>query len=196
MAVIPHILHRTLPQNPRHDVPKIWDTVVKHTEGWDRRTHQSPRDPADWPLTGHLFDLCPDRSMESNLVRLEALWTVGGVYVDSDVSLVRPLEPLLDSGFFVGWECSEWFGTAVIGAVPGHPATRAALDAMMAHVEAGGERSTAPRVLTPVLKGRDDVAVLPVDAFYKLPFSRRGEWPDYSGNPNVYALHHWHGSWM
>lgn len=196
MGVIPNILHRTLPKVPRHDVPDIWATVVKHTDGWERRTYQSPRNPADWPITGHLFGKCHDRAMEANLVRLEALWVHGGVYVDSDVSLVRPLEPLLDTPFFIGWECGQWLGTAVIGAVPEHPATGAALEAMMRHVEAGGERSSSPKVLTPVLAGRDDVTTMPVKTFYKLPFGFRHEWPDYSSDLDVFTIHHWHASWM
>jgi hypothetical protein len=57
--VIPKILHRTLPAVPDPDVERIWATVVANTDGWDRRTYQSPRDPADWPLTGHLFELVP-----------------------------------------------------------------------------------------------------------------------------------------
>lgn len=194
--MIPRILHRTLPAEPRCEVAAIWDTVVQHTSGWDRRTYQSPRDPADWPITGHLFDLCPDRSMESNLVRLEALWEHGGVYVDSDVSFVRSFEPLLQHECFVGRESDAWIGTAVIGAVPSHPAIRAALDRMMSHVAARTERSTAPQILTPLLADRRDVKRLPVDAFYKLPFRLRHEWPDYADNPNVYAIHHWHASWV
>jgi hypothetical protein len=190
--MIPRLLHRTLPAEPRADVPPIWATVVANTQGWERRTYQSPRDPADWPMTGHLFGRCHDRAMESNLVRLEALWVHGGVYVDSDVSLVRPLEPLLAHGFFVGWEDGEWLGTAVLGAVAGHPATAAALDAMCAHVAAAGPRSTAPRVLTPILKGRVDVVRLPRETFYPVPYKGQGS----TDGDGVFAVHHWHNSWM
>jgi len=194
--MIPKILHRTLPAVPRPDVAGLWATVVEHTPGWERRTYQSPRDPADWPITGHLFSRCPDRAMESNLVRFEALLKHGGVYVDSDVSLVRTLEPLLEHGFFVGWESAGWMGTAVVGAVPGHPAVQAALDAMMAHVESGAARSTCPRIVTPVLRGRTDVTVLPVKAFYPVPHATAHPRLDWSDDPNVFAVHHWHGSWM
>ena len=189
--MIPQIIHRTLPAVPRDDVAPIWEKVVRNTAGWERRTYQSPRDPADWPITGHLFGLCPDRAMESNLVRFEALWVYGGVYVDSDVSLMRPLTPLLKHGFFIGRESGEWLGSAVVGAVPSHPAVKVLLDAMMAHVAAQGERSTCPRVITPLLQGRKDVTVLPVEAFYPVSF-------DGSRSPTsgTFAVHHWHASWL
>jgi mannosyltransferase OCH1-like enzyme len=194
--MIPKILHRTLPAKPRPEVEAIWGTVLRHTEGWEHRTYQSPRDPNGWPLTGGLFERCADGAMNANLVRLEALWVHGGVYVDSDVSLVRPLEPLLHTGFFIGWESEKWLGTAVIGAVPGHPAVRAALDAMSAHVRTGSERSTSPRVLTPVLKGRGDVTLLPRKTFYPVPYLVRDDRQDWSADAAVYAVHHWHGSWV
>jgi len=194
--MIPKVLHRTLPGNPRPEVDAIWATVLRNTVGWQHRTYQSPRNPADWPTTGELFSRCPDRAMESNLVRFEALWRYGGVYVDSDVSLVRPLEPLLDNGFFIGWESSDWIGAAVIGAVREHPAVGVLLDAMMRHVRDGGERSTCPRVITPLLRGRDDVSVLPVKAFYPVPYKSQDARQDWSDDAEVFAVHHWHASWI
>jgi mannosyltransferase OCH1-like enzyme len=194
--VIPRIIHRTLPAVPRDDVAPIWEQVVANTPGWERRTYQSPRDAADWPMTGHLFPLCPDRAMESNLVRFEALWDRGGVYVDSDVSLTRPLDPLLGHTFFAGWECDEYVGTAVVGATPRHPAVRAALDAMMAHVQSCGVRSTCPAVLTPVWRNRDDVTLLPAKTLYPIPYGSKDTGADWSDDPDVFAVHHWHGSWM
>jgi hypothetical protein len=194
--MIPKVMHRTLPAVPLPEVAGLWASVLRHTEGWDHRTYQSPRDPADWPITGRLFSACPDRAMESNLVRFEALLEHGGVYIDSDVSLVRPLEPLLTRDFFIGWESGDWMGTAVVGAVPGHPAVKAALEAMMAHVEAGGARLTCPRVVTPILRGRTDVTVLPVKAFYPVPHGTPRPRLDWSDDPDVFAVHHWHGSWI
>jgi hypothetical protein len=194
--MIPTLLHRTLPAVPRPNVAGLWQTVVQHTEGWERRTYQSPRDPADWPITGSLFHLCPDRAMESNLVRFEALWIHGGVYLDSDVSLVRPLEPLLNHGFVIGAESDNWLGTAVVAAVPEHPATGVALEAMMAHVKAGRERLSCPRVLTPILRRRDDVTVLPIKTFYPVPHGAQNPRPDWSDEPDVFAVHHWHASWL
>lgn len=134
--------------------------------------------------------------MESNLVRLEALWVHGGVYIDSDVSFVRPLDPLLRHGCFLGFESKGLLGMAVIGAVPGHPAIRAALNVMMAHVRAGGPRSTAPNVLTPVFANRSDVTLLPEPAFYPVPYGSTDIRQDWSADERVFALHHWHGSWL
>lgn len=59
-------------------------------------------------------------SLVSNYVRLDVLKRFGGVYLDTDVEVVRPFDDLLDNELFMGfmWDCT--LGTAVIGSVPGH----------------------------------------------------------------------------
>jgi hypothetical protein len=194
--MIPKVLHRTLPAEPQPDVAGMWQTVLDNTPGWEHRTYQSPRDPAGWPMTGHLFSRCHNRAQESDLVRLEALWNDGGVYFDSDVSLCRPIDPLLRHGFFVGWEDDRWLGTAVIGAEPGHPAVKAALHVMMSHVAGAGGMVSSPKLLTPVWARRPDVTRLSRKAFYPTAYRDRHQRQDWSGDPQVYGVHHWHGSWL
>lgn len=196
--MIPRILHRTLPAVPDPDVARIWDTVVANTDGWERRTYQSPRDPADWPMTGHLFHLCRDKAEESDLVRLEALWVHGGVYVDSDVELTQHLDWVRDRGCFTGWESPDWFGMAMIGAPAEHPAIGLLLDVFTKHVAAQVERSTLPIIATNTWRDRDDVTVLPQKALY--PY-HKGIDPqnadvDWASDPEVFAVHRWHGSWL
>jgi mannosyltransferase OCH1-like enzyme len=198
VGVIPRILHRTLPAQPDPDCERIWGTVVANTDGWDRRTYQSPRDPADWPLTGHLFHLCRDKAEESDLVRLEALWVHGGVYLDSDMELTQPLDWIRDKGCFTGWESPVWFGMAMIGAPPEHPAIGLLMDVFTKHVAAQVERSTLPIIATNTWRDRDDVTVLAQKAFY--PYHNgidpQNAGKDWASDPEVFAIHRWHGSWL
>lgn len=63
----------------------------------------------------------------SDMVRLLVLLRHGGIYVDTDVEIVRSFDPLLEASFLAGymWECM--LGTAVFGAEPGHPVVDALL---------------------------------------------------------------------
>lgn len=63
----------------------------------------------------------------SDMVRLLALYRHGGIYLDTDVEIIRPFEPLLETKFLAGymWECM--LGTAVIGSIPDHPIIEALL---------------------------------------------------------------------
>lgn len=198
MAVIPRILHRTLPAKPDPDVERIWGTVVANTDGWERRTYQSPRDPAGWPMTGHLFGLCRDRAEESDLVRLEELWKQGGVYVDSDMELTRPLDWVREYGCVTGWEDGTYLGMAFIAAEPEHPAIGDLLDVFMRHVEAQVERSTLPIIATRTWVGRDDVTIMPRKALYPyhVGHNPHDAGRDWALDPEVYAIHRWHGSWL
>ncbi len=60
-------------------------------------------------------------SLVSNYVRLDVLSQHGGVYLDTDVEVIRNFDDLLDRQFFIGfmWDCT--LGTAIIGAEPHHP---------------------------------------------------------------------------
>jgi hypothetical protein len=63
----------------------------------------------------------------SDMVRLLVLHRHGGVYFDTDVEVLRPLDPLLDADFLAGYMWPCMLGTAVIGAAPGHPVLEALL---------------------------------------------------------------------
>ena len=56
----------------------------------------------------------------SDYVRIYALFTQGGVYLDTDVELCKPLDPFLFSSAFLGLENTEKISTCIIGAEPHH----------------------------------------------------------------------------
>lgn len=59
-------------------------------------------------------------ALVSDYVRLDVLGQFGGIYLDTDVEVIRPFDELLHYDFFAGfmWDCA--LGTAVIGSAPGH----------------------------------------------------------------------------
>lgn len=57
----------------------------------------------------------------SDWARLKILHDAGGIYMDTDVEALRPLDPFLTHGAFTGFENPTMIPTAVMGAVPGHP---------------------------------------------------------------------------
>jgi mannosyltransferase OCH1-like enzyme len=67
-------------------------------------------------------------SLVSNYVRLDVLKAHGGVYVDTDIEIVRPFDDLLGLDYFIGFMWDSTLGTAVIGAIPNHPYVTGILD--------------------------------------------------------------------
>jgi len=57
----------------------------------------------------------------SDYVRLQALFEHGGVYLDTDVELLKPLDPLIDGALHIGYMHNCALGTAVIVSPPRHP---------------------------------------------------------------------------
>ena len=54
----------------------------------------------------------------ADYIRCAALYTHGGVYLDTDVEVLRPFDPLLGQQMFLGYEAPGLVGTAIIGARP------------------------------------------------------------------------------
>ena len=64
----------------------------------------------------------------SDFARLLILKEHGGIYLDADVEVIRPLDELLEYEAFLGFENDEYVNTGIgTGAAPGHPV----LDALL-----------------------------------------------------------------
>lgn len=193
---IPRILHRTVPADTSDEVEAWWRKFQVMHPGWEFRTYREPIDPADWPLTGDLWGRCQNGAQKAGLIRLEALYHHGGVYVDSDVEPFRSLEPLLRLEAFAAWEDETTVPDAVLGAMPEHPAFRELIDKARACIEGGGDAwHSGPGVCTETLPTRPDVLVLPPGSFYPHHYLEKSAAGARTGAPWVFVEHKWHHSW-
>lgn len=55
----------------------------------------------------------------SDVVRLYALYTEGGIYMDTDVEVIKPLDPFLDHVAFSGFESKEFVPTGIMASEKG-----------------------------------------------------------------------------
>ncbi len=55
-------------------------------------------------------------ALASDIIRMFAIYNEGGIYLDTDVELLKPLTPLLEYDGFGAWESNFWFTTSVFGA--------------------------------------------------------------------------------
>ena len=63
---------------------------------------------------------CGKWAFVSDVARLFAIYTEGGIYLDTDVELIKPLDEFLNQKAFAGFEGTEWVGTNIIGAEIGN----------------------------------------------------------------------------
>lgn len=195
-TTIPRILHRTVPQDTSPEVEAFWAKAQALHPGWDTRTYRDPIAPTDFPRTSHLWGRCANGAQKAGLIRLEALCTHGGIYLDSDVEPFRSLEPLLHLPAFAGWEDETTVPDAVLGAAPGHPAFEAMLTQAMHLVAKGADAWTSgPGLTTSTLPGRTDVLLLPPGSFYPHHYLEKAQAGQRTANPWVFLEHKWHHSW-
>jgi hypothetical protein len=121
----------------------------------------------------------------SDYVRLCALKEYGGVYLDTDIEVIRSFDPLLRGrGAVFGFESGEKVMTAFMAARPEHPIIHAFLSCYEGRVFDAAEPEPNTVLLTGVLKDRglilnnttqllgEDTAVFPLDYFQAYDFSK------------------------
>lgn len=137
----------------------------------------------------------------ADYVRLYALDLFGGVYLDTDLELVKGLNDLLSNECFFGYEEKNncVIGCSVIGSRPKHPALASMLD----HYTAEADYTPIPVIATALINDnialKNTVTIYPYEYFYPYnPFD--GLQPVkqlmFSNiTSNTYAIHHWSFSW-
>lgn len=149
----------------------------------------------------------------ADCVRFYALYHYGGIYLDSDVEVLKPFDDLLDLPYFM---CAEnqahLFEAAVIGAAPGLPWIKECLDYYnhRSFVNAFGDyrQAVLPYVMEQRLKKKYElrpvngvgefdsspqvVCYLPCDFFCPKSWTTK----QITITSNTYCIHHFEGEWV
>ena len=179
--------HRVLPD---YQI-KLWD---ESNVPLDNAYARAARDARAW-------------SKLSNYARLHALYSEGGIYLDTDVEVLKDFAPLLRHECFAGFQQPEeqvdWVNNAVLGARAGHPFLAQCLRLTHSMFASTGQLPRSPTVSTSVLRemGLRDyklqevggVTLYPVEYFY--PFPWHGTFSPECITESTYCVHYWEGSW-
>ncbi|MGM9837777.1 MAG: glycosyltransferase family 32 protein [Paludibacteraceae bacterium] len=151
----------------------------------------------------------------ADYVRFWALYHIGGIYLDTDMYVLRSFDALLDAEFFCGWEtaaegaagqCAPVGSTVSCGALGACALGACALGACARDIlkkydtlifsEANLTDYVIPRVITPIILQHPEVTIYPYDYFYPYPYDRRME-PNFRkyATPRTLAIHLWDLSW-
>ena len=136
----------------------------------------------------------------ADYVRFWALYHCGGVYLDTDMYVVRNMDDLLENELFLGWETKEkdYINVALLGASTNNECAELILkvyDTLMFDAD-HLDKFIVPRIITPIILQHLDVMIYEYDYFYAFPFSKRME-KDFMKykTSNSYAIHLWDISW-
>lgn len=202
--MIPALIFRTVPELVDAQVEAWWERAVELHPGWRMITYRDPLDPHQFPLTAPYWRHCLHGAQLAGLIRLEALFHHGGIYLDSDVEVIRPLDALRRHQAFAAWEDNQTVPDAVLGATRRHPAIGDCIDLALKRITSSspdwrtgrGAWATGPGVTTTILPTAEGVHLYGPDAFYPVHYTERGRLEGFVPGDDTYAVHHWHASWL
>lgn len=126
----------------------------------------------------------------SDYVRLAALLKFGGIYLDSDVEVVRPLDSLLDNlAVAATQDDTGQICPAVFGAHSSHRWVKWQID----HAESYSRPNHPWNVTLMTDAPRSGLTLVPTDTFY--PWLWNAPKEDRKPTENTLCIHHWKGSW-
>jgi|GEM_PF-78974 len=152
----------------------------------------------------------------SNLVRLYVLKKHGGIYLDTDMKILKSLNPLLSNkcffGFEEGNENSEifWVNNAIVGAIKNHKFINSCFKILLEEFD-GSEvpNESSPRLITKLLKQYrglkiygyqelEDIVLYPTNTFYPINYEETYKIKSINTNnyPDSYAIHTWGRTWF
>lgn len=124
-------------------------------------------------------------------VKPYVLCNYGGIYLDTDVEVLRPLDDLLDNECFAGWEHEDYdppfLGTAIIGACKGNKAVKAVSDYYTTHHLIDNDKLIAPShyVYNEILS-KHNIKIYNQQVLY----------PSDNNTEGSYTIHHSQASWV
>lgn len=129
----------------------------------------------------------------ADYVRLVALEQEGGVYLDTDMLLVQPLDPLLSTQLLLGKESEEHISCGMIGAEPHHPF----IQAMQKKYDNLQHLEPNPVIMTRLFNELKltETTVLQPSAFYPFTAENIHLYKNQDLGSTTYGVHLWNYSW-
>lgn len=154
-------------------------------------------------LVGDIFNKDAD---EADVVRLYALYHFGGIYMDTDVEVVRPIDQFLQHAAFSGFEDEVNIPTGIMASEKGHPLIKELLDDYDKRpflIDGEPDMTTNVITITALLKPKGFVpnnqyqevaglALYPYDYFCPRDIHTM----EIKATENTYTIHHFAGSWL
>ncbi len=130
----------------------------------------------------------------SDYLRFYILHKEGGIYLDTDMDVLKPLDDLLVHNCFSGWDrTGKYVYAGIVGAEANHPYIHTVLESYNKIEE--GEYPTSPEMMTRAYSHyskQEDIKIYDSAYFYPL---LDGEKESSALMKDAYTNHLWHESW-
>ncbi len=133
----------------------------------------------------------------ADFVRAIALFEEGGIYLDTDMLLLKPIDFLLQHSFFIGEEVNGRLAFGIFGAVAGHQMTEYMLNYYKKTYFDVFSPPVITHTFTPfLLKNKTkEIVIFPPEVFYAMPYEQsHQDFKDFITSKSI-AVHLWNHSW-
>lgn len=162
----------------------LWDDATRPT----LRHEELYRDVDRFSPKSHVWQFRTD------LLRYELLYDYGGVWVDSDLEPLRPIDDLLDCEAFCARESDRYVNCGFIASVRRGAFVHDVLSKLRPRIlsmpTARSNKQIGPHLITDRVKHHPEVRVLPRELVY--PYSWDSLNWDGQHDADAYTVHHWH----
>lgn len=150
----------------------------------------------------------------SDYIRLQKIYEFGGIYLDTDMMVLKNFEEFIDNECFAGAEDADFINVAVIGACAGNQFIRECkevYDSLIIEKDRNLGEITIPKLVTKKFRDLysynykfdeiiafEGIKIYPFNFFYPLPFVKKNDinnHKSYIRNETV-AIHLWSSSWV
>lgn len=148
----------------------------------------------------------------ADYIRLDILSQYGGIYLDTDMLLLKNLDGLLINKCFFGAEDENFINCAIIGSIPRFifiEQCKLLYDEIPYNDDLGS--ITIPRITTKLFNEnynfkssfndiiiKNEIIIYPAQYFYPFPFESKSDLKNYKNyiKKDSYAVHLWSSSWV
>ncbi len=137
----------------------------------------------------------------SDIARLYILFECGGIYLDVDMEIVKPLEDLLKKNDFIIGEESKNVACGIIISQPRHPLIKKMIDCLESHQKKTSEFIPIPKLVDPVVREwrETEIFIAPKEYFYPYnPYDRERKVKQLMFSDikdKTFTIHHYQKSW-
>ena len=175
-----------------------WKKILPHFEikEWNESNYSSD---------SFFFNECISKNkfaFASDYARFDILYKLGGIYMDTDMLVLNPLNNLLNNDCFFGYETENNISCGIIGSVVGDTFISIILNELnnvMSNTYFNNY--TIVQLVNKLYRNLNNsiseskIAIYPIEYFYPYPYGADGNPLSYKSK-NTYAIHLWSASWM
>lgn len=184
-------------------VSKCIETWTQHLGDYEFNLWNESNSPMNIPFVQEAY-AAKKYAFVSDYVRFWALFQHGGIYLDTDMFVIKDFNNLLNNDIFFGWETLEMKNISC--GIIGSTRNQVFFDHVCKYYnEINYNKSdiaelVVPKILTKVyqqIEDKNKIAIYPYDYFYPFPYEEKENVKNFIKfkTKNTYAIHLWNISW-